>query len=167
LALPLLTLMLTVGSLAAAPKKSPSSLDKPGATVRFTHTRERVASCKPASDGHSCVEQRVPAMAAAEVALIPEPSELVSQPEPERKAMIIALPNQQGSSAREVRMESGNWALSWAEQHLLLYVDPERDFDVHLKTVSGACLPEKGQCRRRDAAISRRVIVPSQFLGPH
>jgi hypothetical protein len=101
LALPLLTLMLTVGSLAAAPKKSPSSLDKPGATVRFTHTHERVASCKLASDGHSCVEQRVPAMAAAEVALIPEPSELVSQPEPERKAMIIALPSQQGSSARK------------------------------------------------------------------
>jgi hypothetical protein len=167
LAIPLLTLVLALGSLAAAPKKAPSSLDKPGATVRFTHSHERVASCKLSSDGHACLEQRVPAMAGAQVALAPAPSDLISQSEPKRETMNIALPSRQGSSTLPVRMESGNWALSWADQHVLLYVDPQRDFDVRLMSVSGACTAEKGQCRRRDDSISRKVVVPPQFLGPH
>jgi hypothetical protein len=57
--------------------------------------------------------------------------------------------------------------MSWADQRVRLHVDRQRDFSVQLKTVSGACSTEQGQCRRHDDAISRTVVAPPEFLGPH
>jgi hypothetical protein len=163
-----LTPVLLVGSLYAAPKKPPSSLQKLGAVVRFSHLHERIASCKSrVVDGERvCVEQaRVPAAAGIDLMLTPEPGQLVSQPKAQREPVEVSLPNHQGTSALELRVESGNWLLSWADQHAPFYVDLQRNFSIELSTLSGACVEEQGQCSRHDEVISRTVTIPPEHLG--
>ncbi|HEY5372049.1 MAG TPA: hypothetical protein VIK01_00115, partial [Polyangiaceae bacterium] len=41
-----LTLMFIAGSLLVAPKQPPSSFQRPGAVVRFSHAHEHVANCR-------------------------------------------------------------------------------------------------------------------------
>jgi hypothetical protein len=162
------TLLLLVGSLYAAPKKPPSSLQKPGAVVRFSHVHERVSSCKfRVHEGERvCVEQaRVPAAAGIDFTLNPEPGTLVSEPSAQREPLNVSLPNRPGTSAQEVPVESGNWTLSWDDQRTLFHVDLQRNFSVQLSTLSGACMEEQGQCARHDDVTSRKVAIPLEQLA--
>jgi hypothetical protein len=162
------TLLLLVGSLYAAPKKPPSSLQKLGAVVRFSHLHERISSCKfRAVDGERvCVERaRVAAGAGIDFKLSPEPGTLVSEPSAQREPVNVSIPDHQGTSAQEVRVESGNWTLSWADQHALFHVDLQRNFSVQLSTLSGACVEEQGQCARHDEVTSRKVVIPPEQLA--
>jgi hypothetical protein len=159
-----LTLLL-VGSLWAAPKKPPSSLHKLSAIVRFSHSHERIAGCQPRVDGHACVEQRVPAAAGVDFTLTPEPEQLVSEPSAQRQPVNVSLPKRPGSSTLEVRVESGNWILSWADQRTPFHVEAQRDFSAQLTTLSGACVEEQAQCLRHDDVTSRKITMPSELLG--
>jgi hypothetical protein len=162
-----LALTLGVSSLVAAAKAPPSSLQKPGAVLRFSHSHERVLSCKFQPSTKACVERRGPAAAGVTLSLSPMEGRLVSQPHHERAAATISLPNREGQSAQDVRVESGAWSLSWLDQRLTFRVEPQRSFGVQLKTISGACVVEGGLCARHDDAVVRSVAVPAAFLGPH
>jgi hypothetical protein len=158
-------LLLTVSSLIAAPRRPPSSLHRAGAVVRFTHSAERVVGCKMQAASTACAEQRVPGSAGADFVLTPAADQLVSEPEAARQPVNVSLPTQPATSTLETRVESGNWSLSWADQHVTLHVDAQRDFSVRLKTIAGACVAEQDQCRRHDDVVSRSVLVPPEFLG--
>jgi hypothetical protein len=162
-----LALALAANSLIAAAKKPPSSLQNPGAVLRFGHSHERVLSCKFQPSTKTCVERRGPAAAGATLSLLPVEGRLVSQPHHERVPTTISLPNREGQSAQEVRVESGAWSLSWLDQQLTFRVEPQRNFGVQLKTVSGACVFEGGLCARHDEVVVRNVAVPAEFLGNH
>ncbi|HEY1535248.1 MAG TPA: hypothetical protein VGF76_14575 [Polyangiaceae bacterium] len=95
----------------------------------------------------------------------PEPGQLISEPTPQREPVTVSLPSRQGASSAEVRVETGNWTLSWADQHVAFHVDVQRDFAVQLKTTSGACVFEEGQCRRHDEIVTRNVVIPPDLLG--
>jgi hypothetical protein len=135
-ALPALTLLLTAGSLLAAPKQPPSSLQRAGAVVRFSHTHERVASCRLQANALTCTTHTVPAAAGIDFMLSPEAGQLVSEPTAQREPVAVSLPSRQGATSLEVRVEAGNWALSWADQRVAFHVDAQRDFAAHLKTTS-------------------------------
>ena len=164
-----LALTLGANSLVAAAKtkNSPSSLQIPGAVLRFSHSHERVLSCKFQSSTKTCVERRGPGAAGATLSLSPVEGRLVSQPHHERAPATISLPNREGQSAQEVSVESGAWSLSWLDQRLALRVEPQRNFGVQLRTTSGACVVEGGHCTRHDEAVVRTVAVPAAFLGSH
>lgn len=164
-ALAALTLTLTAGSSLAAPKQPPSSLQRPGAIVRFSHTHQRVASCRLQANALACTTRTVPAAAGIDFILTPEPGQLVSEPTAQRETVAVSLPSRQGATNLEIRVESGNWALSWADQHIAFHVDTQRDFAVQLKTTSGACVFEEGQCRRHDEIVARNVVIPPELLG--
>ena len=162
-----LALTLGANSFVAAAKTPPSSLQIPGAVLRFSHSHERVLSCKFQPSTKTCVERRGPAAAGATLSLSPVEGRLVSQPHHERAPAAISLPNREGQSAQEVRVESGAWSLSWMDQRLALRVEPQRNFGVQLRTTSGACVVEGGHCTRHDEAVVRTVAVPAAFLGTH
>jgi hypothetical protein len=162
------TLLLLVCSLYAAPRKPPSSLQKPGAIVRFSHLHERIAGCKfHAVNGERvCAEQtRVPAAAGIDFTLTPQPAQLVSEPSAPRNPVNVSLPNRQGTGTLELRVESGNWLLSWADQHTPFNVDPQRNFSVRLSTLSGACVEEGELCSLRDDVTARTVTIPPERQG--
>jgi len=162
-----LGLTLGVSSLVAAAKAPPSSLQNPGAVLRFSHSHERVLSCKFQPPTKTCAERRGPAAAGVTLSLSPVEGRLISQPHHERVSATISLPNREGQSAQEVRVESGAWSLSWLDQQLTFRVEPERNFGVQLKTISGTCVVDGGLCVRHDEAIVRNVAVPAAFLGSH
>ena len=162
-----LALTLGVSSLVAAAKAPPSSLQNPGAVLRFSHSHERVLSCKFQPPTKTCAERRGPAAAGVTLSLSPVEGRLISQPHHERVSATISLPNREGQSAQEVRVESGAWSLSWLDQQLTFRVEPERNFGVQLKTISGACIKEGGLCVRHDDAVARNIVVPAAFLGSH
>jgi hypothetical protein len=159
------TLMLTAGSLLAAPKQPPSSLQRPGAVVRFSHAHQRVANCRLQANARACTTHAVPAAAGIDFTLTPEPGQLVSEPTAQRETVAVSLPSRQAATSLELRVEGGNWALSWADQHVAFHVDTQRAFAVQLKTTSGACAFEDGQCRRHDEVVARNVVIPRELLG--
>jgi len=161
-----LALALGVISLAAA-KPPPSSFENPGAVVRFGHSHERVVSCRWLPSKRACAEHRGPAAAGATVSLSPVEGRLVSQPGHERVPRTISLPNREGQSAQELRLEDGAWKLSWQDQEATIWVEPQRNFSVQLKTTTGACVLDRGSCARHDEAIVRSIMVPAAFLGSH
>ncbi|HEX3851927.1 MAG TPA: hypothetical protein VHW01_13230 [Polyangiaceae bacterium] len=160
-----ITLVLTTGSLLAAPKQPPSSLQRSGAVVRFSHTHERVASCRLQVSALACTTRTVPAAAGVDFTLSPKPGKLVSEPTPPREPITVSLPSRQGASNLEVRVQTGNWALSWADQRIAFHVDAQRDFAAQLKTTSGACIFEEGQCRKHDEIVTRTFMIPPESLG--
>jgi hypothetical protein len=99
--------------------------------------------------------------------LSPVEGRLVSQPHHERVSATISLPNREGESTQEVRVESGVWSLTWLDQQLTFLVETQRSFGVQLKTISGACIVEGGLCVRHDEAVVRQVTVPAAFLRSH
>jgi hypothetical protein len=160
-----LTLMFIAVSLLAAPKQPPSSFQRPGAVVRFSHAHERVANCRLQTNALACTTRTGPAAAGINFTLTPKPGQLVSKPTTEREPVAVSLPSRQGATSLELRVESGNWALSWADQRVAFHVDTERDFAAQLKTTSGACVFEDGQCRRHDEVVTRNVVIPPEVLG--
>jgi len=160
-------LTLGASSLVALAKAPPSSLQNPGAVVRFTHAHERVLSCKFQEPTKTCAERRVPAAAGATLSLSPVDGRLVSRPHQERVPMTISLPNRESQSAQEVRIESGAWSLSWLDQQMTFRVEPQRNFSVQLNTVSGACSVDGDRCVRHDEVVVRHVAVPVAFRGSH
>jgi hypothetical protein len=158
-------LTLGVSSLVASAKGPPSSFQNPGAMIRFSHSHERVLSCKFQASTKTCAERRVPAPAGVTLSLSPVEARLVSQPERERAPMTISLPNREAQSVQEVLVESGAWSLSWLDQQLTFRVEPRRNFAVQLKTLTGACVLEGSACVRHDEAVVRHVAVPAAFLG--
>jgi len=155
-------LALTAGVLPAQKKTPPSSLQRSGAVVRFFHRHERVAECKMQLGSDGCVEQRVPARAGAEITLTPIESNLVARPEPSRSAAHLSLSDEQGSSAGELRLSSGDWGLSWADRQAEVRVTDGRDFQVQMSTVSGSCALVHGRCERNPEVVRRKVTIPGE-----
>ena len=158
-------LTLGASSLLAAAKAPPSSLQTPGAVLQFSHSHERVLGCTYQPATENCAERWGPAAAGVTLSLSPVERRLVSQPHHERVPTTISLPNREGKSAQEVRVESGAWSLSWLDQQLTFRVEPQRNFGVQLKTISGACMVEGALCVRHDEAVVRNVAIPAEFLG--
>lgn len=154
-----------IGAITAAVKKPPSSLQNAGAVLRFTHLHERVVSCKNVPGGAACAERRVRARSGTTLTLSPIPNRLVSEPEHGRTPLAVSLPDGQGQSSREEHVERGAWRLSWADQEVAFQVESQRNFNVQLRTTSGACVLEQGECRRHDELIARNVVIPPEFLG--
>lgn len=152
-------------SLAAAPRRPPSSLQTLSAVIHFRHSHERVASCSFQPDTLTCNPRTVAAPAAIDFSLTPAPDQLVSKPGLQRQPLNISLPTGRGTVSLEVRVETGNWTLSWADQRAVFHVVARRDFGVQLGTTSGACIFEAGQCRRHDELVTRSVLIPTELRG--
>jgi hypothetical protein len=106
-----------------------------------------------------------PAAAGIDFTLTPAPDELVSKPELKRGLVNVSLPDRRGTTNLDIRVETGNWTLSWADQHAAFQVEAQRDFSIRLETTSGACVFEEGQCRRQDDVVARKIVIPPDLRG--
>jgi hypothetical protein len=160
-----LSLNLIAASSPVVPRKSPSSLQKPGVVVHFSHAHQRVASCKLQAATLTCSAHKVAVAADAELTLTPTAGELVSKPGPLRQPISVSLPSRPGVSNLDVRVETGDWTLAWADQQAAFHVEAQHDFSVQLQTTSGSCIFEAGQCRRHDEPVARKVVIPPELQG--
>lgn len=152
-----------VGEASAGPSpKTPSSLQKPGAVIRFVHTHERVVSCRRTSSGTACLEQRVATKAATEIVLKPVAGQLVSVPEATRTAAHLRVTGA-GAAKGELRLDPGDWELLWEDQSSVMHVSEQRDFTVGLDSISGACILVDQTCKRRDGTVRHVVSIPAEF----
>lgn len=142
---------------------APDSLEPgPRGRVRVTHRHRKIVQCRTRGKAPKlkCRSTREDADVETKLSIKPIPDPSVAERD-QRQPVEVTFPSQLQRGEKWLELPVGTWEVVWQDTAPKRFeVRDEDEFKIWLRTVTGACKPEKKECVLHPGEQSRRVVIP-------